>query len=95
MLLITCNEWFGPTRESEHPVPVIESPCVFVTDMKLPEALLRINLYQTAHNSAFTASAINFTLVGVETIDYLNSDVRDKMSIPLIEDLPTTADEIP
>jgi len=63
MLLITFNEWFGPT-------------------------------YQEARNSKYLASAINYTLLTVVTIDYLNPDVREKMNIQLIEDLPTTVDEI-
>ena len=95
MLLITFNEWFGPTREALYPAPVIETMTCFVTDLKLSEALLRVNSYEEAHNSKYRATAVNFKLVAVETIDYLNSTVRDKMSIPLIEDLPTTADEIP
>ena len=95
MLLITFNEWFGPTRGNENKVPESEYMTSLVTHLKLPEALLHVHAYQEAHNSKYKVSAINFKLVAVETIDYLNPDVRDKMSIPLIEDLPTTADEIP
>ena len=95
MLLITFNEWFGPTRGNEDKVPTSDCVTSVVTLMRLPEALLHMHAYQEAHNSKYRATAVNFKLVAVETIDYLNSTVRDKMSIPLIEDLPTTADEIP
>ena len=94
MLLITFNEWFGPTREGDGKVPVLESLTAFVTHMPLPEALLHVNSYEVAHNSKFKASAINFTLLSVATIEYLNPDVREKMRIQLIDDLPTSPEEI-
>lgn len=94
MLLITLNVWFGPTRDGEGKVPVMEYQAAYVTRMPLRAALLHLNAYEVAHNSKFKASAINYTLLSVVTIDYLNSDVREKMRIQLIDDLPTTPDEI-
>jgi len=95
MLLITFNEWFGPTRGNEDKVPVLEYMTSLVTDMALPEALLHVHAYEEAHNAKYRASAINYTLLTVETIDYLNSDVREKMNIQLIEELPIIDEEIP
>jgi len=95
MLLITFNEWFGPTRGNEDKVPVLEYMTSMVTHMKLQEALLHVHAYQEAHNSKYIASAITYTLLTVVTIEYLNPDVREKMNIQLIEDLPITIDEIP
>jgi len=94
MLLITFNEWFGPTWGNEDKVPTSECMTSMVAHMKLQEALLHVHAYQEARNSKYLASAINYTLLTVVTIDYLNPDVREKMNIQLIEDLPTTVDEI-
>ena len=95
MLLITFNEWFGPTRGNEDKVPTSDCVTSVVTLMRLPEALLHMHAYQEAHNSKYKVSAITYTLLTVVTIEYLNPDVRDKMNIQRIEDLPTTVDEIP
>lgn len=94
MLSITFNEWFGPTREGNAKVPVIESTTTFVTDMTLPEALLHVHAYQIAHNLKYKATAIEFEFLTAIPIDYLNSQVRLLMNIILIEDLPTSTDEI-
>ena len=94
MLLITFNEWFGPTAEGEGRVPVSEYHTAYVTDLALPEALLRVNAYEMAHNSKYRASAICFTLLSVVTIDYLSSVIREKMNIQMIEDLPITVGKI-
>jgi len=94
MLLITVNEWFGPTAEGEGKVPVSEYQTALVSYLPLPEALLHLKAYELAHNSKYRASAINFTLLAVSTIDNLDSDVRKMVDIQMIEDLPTTAEEI-
>ena len=93
MLLITFNIWHGPTRLGSE-VPVTEYQEAYVTHMLLPDALLHVNSYEVAHNSMFKMSAINYTLLSVATIEYLNPDVREKMRIQLIDDLPTTPEEI-
>lgn len=95
MLLITVNEWFGPTRGNEDNVPSMDCMTSLVTHMRLPEALLHLHAYQEAHNTKYTASAITYVLLTVATIEYLNPDVREKMDLQLIEDLPTTVDKIP
>lgn len=94
MLSITFNEWFGPTREGSAKVPIIESTTTFVTDMALPEALLHVHAYEVAHNLKYKSTAILFQFLTAIPIDYLNSQVRLVMNIILIEDLPTSTDEI-
>lgn len=94
MLLITLNEWFGPNRDTPpgH-VEVSERLVGFVTDMTLPEALLHLHNHETARNNHYRGSAITYTLLTVETIDYLNSGITDKFNIQVIEDLPINPED--
>ena len=95
MLLLTFNEWFGPTRGNEDKVPVLENQSAFVTEMTLPEALLRLDAYKQIHNTKYCSSAIEYTLLSVVTIESLDSVISDKFGITLIDDLPITLGEIP
>lgn len=76
MLLITLNEWLGPSREAGAPKLVpIERQVAFATRLPLKEALWCVRNYQVAYNVKFHPGLeVNYRLLSVSTIENFEDD---------------------
>jgi hypothetical protein len=102
MLLIRFNVWFGPSRIRIHETnlgqqtrmePEIKQEA-YATRLSLPQALRRMQAYEEAFNRRYeNHSAVNYTLLGVDTIEDLSREELDIARVHLVEDQPTTAEQ--
>jgi hypothetical protein len=70
-------------RRMDEKVSVIS----FATNMSLESAIKAIADYQNRYNSHYP-TAVNFTLLGVQTIEDVSSDVLALMQVQMVERLP-------
>jgi hypothetical protein len=62
--------------------------------LSLPQALRRMQAYERAFNERYEkVSAVNYTLLGVDTVEDLSREELDIARVHLVEDLPTTAQQ--
>jgi hypothetical protein len=102
MLLTRFNVWFGPSRNRIHEAnmgtqtrmePEIKQEA-YATRLSLPQALRRMQAYERAFNERYEkVSAVNYTLLGVDTVEDLSREELDIARVHLVEDLPTTAQQ--
>ncbi len=102
MLLIRFNVWFGPSRTRMHEANMgtqtrMESEVkqeAYATCLTLPQALRRMQEYERAFNERYEkVSAVNYTLLGVDTIEYLSREDLEIARVHLVEDRPTTSEQ--
>ena len=96
MLLLTMNEWLGPSRAAQaqrHERETIEPReqlMALATRLSLADALRAIRAYELAYTRAYPSVAINFTLLSVSTIDDLDDDALADARVNLVEELDPT-----
>lgn len=81
MLLLTFSEWRGPSQalwasnsSKAERVEVSTRLSAFVTRLDLPSALRKIRDYETAYERRYFSLSIEFSLVGVYTIEDLSDE---------------------
>lgn len=98
MLLLTMSEWFGPSQHRDRSLPSIE-PSVrtvaFVTRLPLSVALERIRHYEAAYKRRNRGvTSVEFSLLGVDTIDDLDEATIDLARVQLVEALAVDGNEL-
>lgn len=98
MLLIRFNVWFGPSRHRDPNLGEMKSQITqeaHATRLSLPDALRRVRAYEEAFGNRYASvTATEFTLLGVDVIEDLDDESLSLARVPLIEELPTTAEQI-
>lgn len=105
MKMLQYRKWFGPSRkrqDEERNLPEDDFRRVlvsiemesFVTRLPLGRAIRRVARYEEAFlGSGSGDCCVEYTLLGVLTIDSLTSLEMDCARIGLVEDLPQTPEE--
>lgn len=96
MLLITFHEWLGPGRHypgNQKPPAVTERQVAFYSRLPLAKALKRVVRYQEAFNERYQL-AVNFTLLGVATVDLVPDEVLDTLGVQLVERLAQRPEDV-
>lgn len=86
MKLIRLHEHLGPSPTART-VIVIERDICIATDRPLAEALQRLAAYQTAYNLRHPDTNVCFTLLGVDEIHNVPTDVLLALRCESLEDL--------
>ena len=96
MLLLTLHEWIGPGRS--YPVEGIaenvpsEQTIGMVTNLSLSEAIDRLSDYEHAFK-AHSILAVEYSLLGIATIDKLDPGRIPAAGLTLVENLAQGADD--
>lgn len=100
MLLLTVNQWLGPTSEAIQR----DGDMVFkartelqgiATRLPLSEALASLNEYEVAYRERFGRSlAVEFALISVSVIDDLTDEELDEARVSLAEGLAKNLREL-
>lgn len=104
MLLITLNEWFGPSREAmhrEHVDPKAakteakEYLTTFATRLPQLEALRRLMEYQRAYNKHYwQVTAINFRIHAITEVEDIPDDLLEEFQTFLVERLTIDGEDL-
>lgn len=95
MLLIRFNVWWGPSKDYSHEVRMGRKPDrepeikqeAYATRLSLLEALRRVRMYERAFEQKYGRdSVVEFTLLGVDTIEELDEEGIELARVRLIED---------
>lgn len=90
MLLITCNEWMGPSRECLHDPPKSKERMVcFATNLPLAVALARIQEYTKAYAARFgPRMTVEFRLISVsEASMAIGPSILAEFGVEIVEEL--------
>jgi hypothetical protein len=88
MLLIQTSQWWGPTRNRPRDLPKITSEIKavsYATSLPLSEALAALREYDDLFKQVYVHSAVEHTLIGVQTIDDLSAETIELARISTIE----------
>jgi hypothetical protein len=88
MLLIQTSQWWGPTRNRARDLPKItpEIKAVsYATSLMLSEALAALREYDDLFKQVYVHTAVEHTLIGVQTIDDLTAETIELARISTIE----------
>lgn len=97
MLLLTVNEWIGPSikaRDEQGKTGTnLERVVGFVTNFPLAEAIDVLREYEEVYQKKYEWTAVNYRLLSVSTIEDLSADSISKARINCIESdtVPTIA----
>ncbi len=89
MLLLTVQEWIGPGRdmvEDRHLWPEKISTKAFATRLELERAINVLADYEDRYNRA-NRLAVNFTLIGIQTIEDISDGALECVRVELVENL--------
>ena len=87
MLLLTVEEWIGPTRDAKNPMPERTRLRGWVTCHALPSAIMTLRAYEDGFNARrrHAGIAINMRLLCVAQIDDLSPVEIAAARLELIE----------
>ena len=97
MLLLTVNEWIGPSikaRDEQGKTGTnLERVVGFVTNLSLSQAIDILHEYEEVYRERYVWTAVNYRLLSVSAIEDLPADSISKARINCIESdtVPTIA----
>lgn len=88
MLLLTVEEWVGPTRDAKNPIPERTRLRGWVTHHALPSAIMTLRAYEAGYNARHLDAgiAVNMRLLSVAQIVDLSPVEIAAARLELVED---------
>lgn len=88
MIMLTLNEWTGPSRDATVKRDEANRTMAMVTSMPINDAILRIKSYERAFKRKYSQSAVNFTLLAIATVpDDTNCELLADLGVEIVEEL--------
>lgn len=88
MILMQVRTWFGPSRErigKQGAIEATETMDGIASRLALPLALKALRQYEEEYQRVYSATAVNFNVVGIQEISELTDEELEFGNIDLIE----------